>query len=953
MAALQTQTFDGLAGGMNVAKPQHELGDDEARYLQDVLLDYPGFVRRRGPVQSFAGFPTFTEKGSGIFGTITPAGKYRMAVLTGDTVNGYFRMLSDDFTTYTTFNWTGALPGAPSANPYRIVDSRPSLSGGVWVGTSSQYNSASPIQNLALWRGGNRADYTTGTLSLTRGSATISGAGTLWAANAAPGEHLFADVTDTANTGKFTSTYIGVIKSVDSDTQMTLGAVSPYTTAATAYKLTSVRGLQYRVLKGRLVTNTGNTTVTGANTKFLSQFMDEVVASRSGSTHTNTILDALSQTSDLKVGMRVTGTNIAANSIIVSIDSSSQVTLNNATTGTATNTMTFKNTWNLYRGSDLTWIGRASLINNDISITLAANATVALNNERFIAINGTGDWSINTAATTHKVGFLTATYAGRQWFANNSNTLTNTSRVWFSETSDPEGLDLADFDGDFLDTASSVGTDTPIKAICPAYNSLVIVKENETFAITGTSPTTFELKKIQDDGCLSGMSVQPFGGGVIWAGRDGIHFYDGIQVTDLAADKLGDYYKNALRTVDPTTYRMWSMICRDHYFLFIENYSPSVAVIKGVLSTTPTAATIAINMVTGAISLMTNLGIRGFVDTPADTGKQNIYIVNDQTKANICYGFDLFDQEGQDSILCDLGSSSGKYSYGQTTLSTGTTFAGVADTKYFSKITLSARAAVETIRAYSVGQGGGAGGCNVRAGIYTDVAGVPSVLLGSSAVTALNQGDGPAFRDYTFSTPVELAAGSYWIGVQVETSSRVNFYRLGTANLTASATDAYADGLAAAFGAVTNNNGPMVVYAVVRSCGPDAFIETKKFSEGDSMRKKLLKQIAMTYIVQGDTMRLDTVPGLNTIGKTSSVSFPVTVYTWDQIVALFGSWDLLASTYGNWDQLTNANFVPKRIKFIRRSQLLSVRLWQNSPAVSRFKLGPFNLGYKWQRPGRV
>jgi len=63
---------------------------------------------------------------------------------------------------------------------------------------------------------------------------------------------------------------------------------------------------------------------------------------QSGTTHTNTTLDGLTDTSQLVVGMQVTGTNIAASSTITVINSSTSVTLNNATTGSATNTMTFK-----------------------------------------------------------------------------------------------------------------------------------------------------------------------------------------------------------------------------------------------------------------------------------------------------------------------------------------------------------------------------------------------------------------------------------------------------------------------------------------------------------------------------------------------------------------------------------------------------------------------------------
>lgn len=881
MATLQAQTFDGLPGGMNLAQPAHTLDDTEARYLQDVLLDYPGLVRRRGPVQAASGFPTFAKKGCGIVGTITPAGGYRVGVLVGNNASGEFRMLSDDLASSTSFTWNGFLPQAP----YYIVDTKPALLGGASIGTSSQYGSSAPTQTFAFWRGGNKPDYTTGTVSFTLGSRTVTGAGTTWSTNAASGMYLFANTTD-ASRGNFTNTLIGVVKSVDSDTQITLLDVANYTSGGQTYKLTSLRGLQYRIVKGRITTNTANTTVTGANTKFLSQAMN---------------------------------------------------------TGT----------WNIYRASDMGWVGKVASVTNEISATLAANASLALNNEKFVALRGDGDWGLSTMGSDNKLGFLSAFYAGRQWYANNGRALTRTSRVWFSDTGDPEGLDLATFDGDFFDVSSSIGTDTPIKALVPAYNGLIITKENETYAITGSTPTTFTVKKIQDDGTLSGMSVQPYAGGVIWAGVDGIYFYDGISVSNLSAGKLGDYYKNAVREMDPTTYRMWAMVVRGHYMLHIEHLNPSIGVQKGSLSYTPTALTFVINLDTRAFSIFTNLAIRGYVETPSDTGKQNLYLVNDASKAVICQGFDLFDIDASDSVLCDGGTSAGIHRYGQTALGTATAFNAVADTKYFSKITVSARAAIQSITVYSVGQGGGSGTCNARTGIYSDVAGVPTALLGSSDVVALNQSDGPAFRDYTFPATVELAPGDYWIGVQVETSGRVAFYQGVTVDAINYNTDAYAGGLADPFGAVSTDIGPLVAYAQVLSCGPDFYVESKKFTEGDSMHKKLFKQLSLTYLVQGDTLHVDTVPGLTNIGRTASAAYPTTVYTWDQLIALTGNWDNLALLFPTWETLTLANFKPKRIKFLKRSQMMSFRLWQNSPAVTKAQLGPFQIAFKWQRLGRI
>lgn len=720
--AITTQTFEGLAGGMNLALPGEEIADNEARYIQDALLDYPGLIRRRGPVMQFAGTPTFPTPVSGLVQTLDPVGTNRLAVLRGDTVNGFLSVLSSNLSSYVDLPWNGALPTAPPASPYRIVDAKPALTGGVWIGTSSQYAANGPVQSLAMWRGANVADYTTGTVTAARGSTTVTGgSGASWLGNVTPGSFLFANTDDGG-----TMTFIGVVKSVDSATQVTLGVGALYALTARAYKFTSIRGFAPRVVKGRITTTVASPTVTGANTKFLAQ-----------------------------------GVNTGV--------------------------------WNLYRASDYGWIGKVTTVNNDVSITLAANAALALNNERFVALRQDADWNYSTMAVTdRKVGFLNAVYAERNWYANLGQRFELTSRLWFSDTSDPEAVDMAAFDGDFIDVGSSRGANSPIKAIMPAYNSLLVFKENETFGVFGASPTQFEVRKVEDDGTLGGMSVQSYGGGVIWAGREGIHFYDGIQAENVTQPKLGDYYKNMIRAFDPTKYRMWSMMIRDHYFLFIENAQPTRAVVKGAVSSTPTKLTIVINMNSRAVSLMTNVNLRGAVLMPADTGQETWYVANSATQGFICAATSLFDNVGNDTITCDGG------------------------------------------------------------------------------------------------TP-----------------------------------------------------------------GPDFYMESKKYNAGDAMRLKLFKQLAINYLTQGDNLKVDTVVGLNDIGRTSSTELIATVFTWDNLPVQFGTWNNMSLQTPTWDALINSVFKPKRIKFLKRSQNLAFRIYQKSAAVTNLRLGPFQIGFKYQRPGRI
>jgi hypothetical protein len=448
-------------------------------------------------------------------------------------------------------------------------------------------------------------------------------------------------------------------------------------------------------------------------------------------------------------------------------------------------------TWQIYRQTDMAYVGKVSSVASDTSLTLTANAAVAMSDDDYIALKADADWSMSTTANTSKVGFLNASYAQRQWYANDGAQYTKTYRVWFSDTVDPEALDVTN-DGDWLEINSTTQVNEPLQALCPVYNSLLCIKENETFAIFGNSKDTFASKKVHDDGTLSGMSVQPYGGGALWAGRQGIYFFDGITVQNLTEAKLGDVWKNSVRSFDPTKYRMYSMIAREHYFLFIENLSPTVSIIKGNTSTTPSNWCVVINLPTQAVTFFTNLHLRGAITLPASTGHEVWYVVNDSTKGIVCNSDDLFDSEGTDAVVCDGGAS-----------------------------------------------------------------------------------------------------------------------------------------------------------------GPDFYFETKKFSASTALLLKRFKQVAIEYLVQGDSIKVDTVLGMNDVGTTLTTEFPPTVYTWDSLRTLFASWDAVKVQFPTWSAVIQSVFVPRRARFLKRSQFLSFRFYQKSTSVTRLKLGPYEIGYKLMRPGRV
>ena len=717
-----TTTFEGIPEGMNVALPGQELDDTSARYLQDILLDQPGFIRRRGPItNSSEGFPSTAYKGVGIASTLNPQGNVRLGILNGDTTHGQFSILNSALTGFNAnIPWNGALPSSPPTNPYPLVDVKAALNSGMWIGTSTQYDANSPTQSLALWHGGINADYTTGTITVARGSASVSGSGTSWLANASPGMFLFATTDD-----GYTLTYVGLVLSVVDDTNLLLADVSPYPVTAKAYKVTSIRGFEPRIVTGRVTCTTSSAVVTGANTKFNTQLL-------SGGTY------------------------------------------------------------NLYRANDMTWIGKVSSVTNATSLTLAASAAIAMNNDSFVMLRADGNWAVNNLDVT-KPGFLNATYAERQWFANNGQEFGLTSRVMFSETTNYEDVDFSSFDGNYIDIASTTGINSPIMGLCPAYNALLVFKENETFGIYGNTTSTFNVQKIEDDGALSTGSIQSYGGGVLWAGRAGIFFYDGVQTTNIVAATLGNWWKELVRVINPRQYRMWSSIARDHYFLHLEFCNSTVPVIKGTTSTELSYVTIAINMISKAPTIFTNFGLRGGVQMPASTGLETLFLFNTSTSGSFYSSTHVFNAVGNDTITCD------------------------------------------------------------------------------------------------------------------------------------------------------NASAP----------GPDFYMETKKYNGGDSMILKLWTQLLMNYQCSGDQLNVDTVLGLNDVGSTITTNLPATVATWDTLKVAFATWDILKTTNPTWASLIIAVFKPKRLRFLKRSQNFAFRIWQNSSSVDHVVLGPFQLGYKNMRPGRV
>lgn len=817
--SILAQTFDGTPGGLNMALPAHEIDDSQARILVDFLVDKPGITRQRGPVQGIPVSPPLPRNGVGLLSTLDPQGVPHYAALTGNSSTGKFTVLSTDGTTWTDLTWPFNLPS--TAGTYYLVDAKPALGGGLLVGVSSDYNSGTGVvQGLAYWFGGNMPNYAN-TVTGTRGSQTVTGTG--FNGNVTPGMFLFSNTDD-----PYTNAYIGVVLSVNSDTSLTLVAKSPYTFTAKAGTFQSVRGIAPKVTAGEITTDVSSTTVTGGNTKFISQGLNS-------------------------------------------------------------------GTWQLYRQSDGAFIGKVSSVTTNISITLAANAAVSMANEPFFAVQVDSNFAINSL----DAGFLNANYADRQWYANRGTSFDTSSQVWFSDAGDLEALDLSTWDGNWFKVTSSSSTNEPIRAIAPAYNGLLVFKETETFIVGGSSPDSFQVSKLEDDGTICGMSVQTFGGGVIWAGREGINFYDGVQVTNLVANTLGQVWKDTIRTLDPTKYRIWSMVNRDHYFLNLENVAPDFGITKGNVSQSFTTLTVIINMVTRAVTLATNLDIRGSTIVPASDGRHAWYLVN--------------------AGLTQPGTVTAVPSTQGGTLAAGT---------HFYQVT-----ALDSL------------------GFETG----PSAEVNATTT-------GPT-GSVSLSWPAISGAASYNVYRGTTTGGESNylpsatntFWDRGGSGLAASppTSDATNYGVVCDGDTLFTKTGADAILCAGSTLGPSIYVESKKFNAGDSMRLKRWKMVAMNYIAQDGDLILDIVLGLNDVGQVATTTFPQSVPTWSTLTENFTSWANLKLQYPTWAQVIQGVFLPARIRMQKKSQFMAFRLYGSVSPMPSVEIGPYEISYKLQRIGRV
>lgn len=154
--------------------------------------------------------------------------------------------------------------------------------------------------------------------------------------------------------------------------------------------------------------------------------------------------------------------------------------------------------------------------------------------------------------------------------------------------------------------------------------------------------------------------------------------------------------------------------------------------------------------------------------------------------------------------------------FGHTTLE-GTHGTSTSNKKRTWKLTLPEAGSISEILVYVEATKAGEQG--IRGVVYDDdgTAGAPKTLLGVTADRVYKSTEGAGWFVLTFAEPLKLAAGEYWIGYHVGTTSEVigiRYQSVGGTMVRSANADTYSDGAANPFGTPETETIDYSIYAV-------------------------------------------------------------------------------------------------------------------------------------------
>jgi hypothetical protein len=244
------------------------------------------------------------------------------------------------------------------------------------------------------------------------------------------------------------------------------------------------------------------------------------------------------------------------------------------------------NQWGIYRASDnayLGYIGTGTISN--IQATISKHPGIVINADEYIMREHYPTTISNNTNTSEAVvenrekydfgGLYTAVYSGLQWYGNYAKDDAENNRVVFSASHNLEAVDLS------KDSADSIvfPGKSQFRGIAASSSGLLVFLEDRVYILRGNDRSNFSVEQLVPEGCLSPSSIVEYGGGVFWAGKSGIMYYDGASVRNLTSNNLGVYYTDSLDLFNPVTDRVYGFIHKNNLMMYYTRWrSPYNAV---------------------------------------------------------------------------------------------------------------------------------------------------------------------------------------------------------------------------------------------------------------------------------------------------------------------------------------------------------------------------------------
>lgn len=480
------ENFPPPTGGMVQSLEPHIIAPNECAVAVDQVFHVPGELRSRGLFWADWNYNRSVGPAkvivSSSFRALSPSG---LVVKGGMGTNTKYLAINQD--TITVADTWGSLspPTDIGAHLAGITElyawSAETTPQGVTLISGAPFKPDLHTPLTYMWAGSTRTapGAVTGTVTYSTTSVSVTGVGTSFTTDTPAGTFLESG-----------SNFIGIVKSVESNTALTLWDV-PYNgvggaLATNAYALYTVRP---RWSGGTITTRTTQTVAIGNGTRFAAfptSTADQVAVFARNPNLNNT----------------PTSTFLGFTQYDPATDN--PLNFSFRTVGSATTTTALANTDGAY------WFGYRR--------------------------SGT-----DTSGTDPLYKSHVTQYANMYFYTAQALNTINEHRLYFSSKQHFADVDMSS-SGSWINIPASRAN--PVVRIVGGRNCLMIFLRNDIYCLTGTSPENFVLSRVSGEVLLGPNAVCKLDNGVAWASVNGIFFFDGSAVKNLTERSFGNQFKN-------------------------------------------------------------------------------------------------------------------------------------------------------------------------------------------------------------------------------------------------------------------------------------------------------------------------------------------------------------------------------------------------------------------------